>query len=106
MVISADSNCAIWDTLGFGAHNSVKAECGWFPSVKRPFFSPLLRLCRVESNRPNPPAEVLLVGDPHAGPDVEVGGSSWKTNLLSRFQTQQVRRISTYCIKTSVIPLH
>lgn len=84
----------------------MKAECGWFPSVKRPFFSPLLRLCRVESNRPNPPAEVLLVGDPHAGLDVEVGGSSWKTNLLSRCQTQQVKGISTYCIKTNVIPLH
>lgn len=48
------------------------------------------RFCGAEFNRPDPPAQVLLAGDPDAGPDVEVRGPSWKTDLLTRLQTQQV----------------
>lgn len=43
-----------------------------------------------EFSRPDPPAQVLLAGDPDVGPDVEVRGSSWETDLLTRLQTQQV----------------
>lgn len=50
----------------------------------------VLRLRGVESSGSDPPAEVLLAGDPDVGPDVEVRGSSWKTHLLSGLQTQQV----------------
>lgn len=60
------------------------------------FFSLLLhhcfRFCGAEFSGPDPPAQVLLARDPDVGPDVEVGGSSRKTDLLSRLQTQQVSR--------------
>lgn len=50
----------------------------------------VLRFCGAEFGRPDPPAQVLLAGDPDAGPDVEVRGSSRETDLLARLQTQQV----------------
>lgn len=49
-----------------------------------------LRVRGAESVRPDQPAEVLLAGDPDAGPDVEVRGPPGKAHLLSGLQTQQV----------------
>lgn len=40
------------------------------------------RVFRAEPLRPDPPAEMLLAGDPDAGPDLEVSGPSWETHLL------------------------
>lgn len=55
----------------------------------------VVRFRGAEFSRPDPPAEVLLAGDPDAGPDVEVRGPSWKTHLLTRLQAQQVNGFSS-----------
>lgn len=57
-----------------------------------------IRFCRAEFGRPDPPAQVLLAGDPDVGPDVEVRGPSWKTDLLTRLQTQQVNLFFFCCL--------
>lgn len=49
-----------------------------------------LRVRGAESGRPDQPAQVLLAGDPDAGPDMEVRGPPGQTHLLSGLQTQQV----------------
>lgn len=63
----------------------------------------VLRLRRVESGRSDPPAEVLLAGDPDVGPHVEVRGSSWKTHLLSGLQAQQVSVLDDSCHNSSCV---
>lgn len=50
----------------------------------------VFRLRRAEPSGPDPPAQVLLAGDPDAGADLEVGGSSRKAHLLSGLQTEPV----------------
>lgn len=69
--------------------NSVKWRGGCLNEYDLSFMS-VCRFRGAESSGPDPPVEVLLAGDPDVGPDVAVGGPSWKTHLLSRLQTQQV----------------
>lgn len=71
------------------------------------------RLRGAEPVRPDPAAQVLLVGDPHAGPDVAIGRPSREAHLLARLQARQVSerpppslgRNSTFFCKRRVVVL-